>query len=153
MKKFLSVIFTMSMALHADVSITSASYQEEIEITPSGEKIVRWVKAHKVVPKSIVRYVNQLENKGDREAQELIINNPIPENMLYISGSASCQSHCQISYSVDGGLSFYQPEELYVGVGQARHIARASEYTNIRWIVDRLPASSQSSVEYSAQLK
>lgn len=156
MKSILSatlIISVATMALYADVSIVSSSYQEQVKVAPSGEKVKSWVKSHKVVPGTVIRYVNSIENSGVDEAQKLVIDNPIPENMLYLPNTATCQSSCEVTYSADGGVSFHTPTELYIGVGQERHIARASEYTNIRWVVDALLASSQSYVEYQARLK
>ena len=151
----LPTLFTVmtTMSLQANVSISSASYQKQTKINEAGEKVTTWVKAQKVVPGTTIRYVNSLENSGNEEATKLVVNNPIPENMEYVANTASCQAGCEISYSVDGGVTFNQPSELFVGVNQERHIAKASEYTNIRWIVDSLTATSQSSVEYQARLK
>jgi hypothetical protein len=73
--------------------------------------------------------------------------------MVYVSNSASCETGCALAYSVDGGKSYKKAEKLYVGVGQERHIAQASEYTNIKWTIDSLSATSESFVEYKARLK
>lgn len=156
MKKLLAtsaLLLTMVSMAQANVSINSASFQEASKITASGEKVTEWVKASKVVPGTVIRYVNSLENAGAKDATKLIVNNPVPENMEYVANSANCQSGCSMTYSVDGGVTYNTPESLYVGVGEERHLAKASEYTNIRWVVDSLSAASQSSVEYKARLK
>jgi uncharacterized repeat protein (TIGR01451 family) len=142
----------MSMA-QANVSINSASFQEQTKVDANGKKVKEWVKASKVVPGTVIRYVNSLENSGEKSATKLVVNNPVPENMEYVANSASCESGCSISYSVDGGKTYKQPEELFLGVGEERHVAQASEYTDIRWVVDSLDATSQSTVEYKARLK
>jgi uncharacterized repeat protein (TIGR01451 family) len=142
----------MSMA-QANVSINSASFQEQTKVDANGKKVKEWVKASKVVPGTVIRYVNSLENSGEKSATKLVVNNPVPENMEYVANSASCESGCAISYSVDGGKTYKQPEELFLGVGEERHVAQASEYTAIRWVVDSLAATSQSAVEYKARLK
>jgi len=148
-----ALILTLASMAQANVSINSASFQEVTKITVSGEKVKEWAKASKVVPGTVIRYVNSLENSGAKMATKLVVNNPIPQNMEYVVNSASCQSACSLSYSVDGGKSFKQPEELFLGMGQERHMAKASEYTNIRWVVNSLDATSQSAVEYKARLK
>ena len=153
MKKLLISSALLLTVVQANVSINSASFQEQISITSSGEKVKTWVKASKVVPGTVIRYVNSLDNSGDIRADKLVVNNPVPENMEYVASSASCQTGCSLSYSVDGGKSYKKAEKLYVGVGKKRHLAKASEYTNIRWVLDRLEATSQSSVEYKARLK
>jgi uncharacterized repeat protein (TIGR01451 family) len=151
-KTSIVLLAMMSMA-QANVSINSASFQEHTKVLPGGKKVKEWVKASKVVPGTVIRYLNTLTNSGDKKATKLVVNNPIPENMEYIANSASCQGSCTISYSVDGGKTYKQPEELFVGVGEERHQAQASEYTDIRWVVDALAATSQSAVEYKARLK
>jgi uncharacterized repeat protein (TIGR01451 family) len=156
MKSFIKtsaiVLAMMSMA-HANLSISSISLQEQTKITSSGEKVKEWVKASKVVPGTVIRYVNTIENSGDKPAMQLVVNNPIPENMEYVANTAACEGSCSITYSVDGGKSFNQPEKLFVGEGKERHMARAAEYTDIKWVVDSLAAMSQSTVEYKARLK
>jgi len=153
MKKLIMTSALLLTMVQANVSINSASYQEVTKITASGEKVKEWVRASKVVPGTVIRYVNSLENSGDKAATKLVVNNPVPENMEYVANSASCAGTCLISYSVDGGEHYGQAETLYVGVGQERHLAKASEYTNIRWVLESLEARSQSSVEYKARLK
>jgi len=153
MKKLVMTSVLLLTMVQANVSISSASFQEQTKITASGEKVKEWVKASKVVPGTVIRYVNSLENSGDKAATKLIVNNPVPENMEYVANSTSCAGACLVSYSVDGGEHYAQAEALYVGVGQERHLAKASEYTNIRWVLDSLDTSSQSSVEYKARLK
>jgi uncharacterized repeat protein (TIGR01451 family) len=146
------VLAMMSMA-QANVSISSTSLQEQIKVSPSGEKVKEWIKASKVVPGTVIRYVNTIENSGDKPARKLVVNNPIPENMEYVANTATCEGTCIITYSVDGGKSFKKPEELFLGVGEERHMAKATEYTDIRWVVDTLATTSQSTVEYKARLK
>jgi hypothetical protein len=73
--------------------------------------------------------------------------------MEYVANTATCEGTCIITYSVDGGKSFKKPEELFLGVGEERHMAKAAEYTDIRWVVDTLATTSQSTVEYKARLK
>jgi len=153
MKKLVITSALLLTLVQANVSINSASFQEQTKITASGEKVKEWVKASKVVPGTVIRYVNSLKNAGAKPATKLVVSNPVPENMEYVANSASCASACSLSYSVDGGENYGLPESLYVGVGKERHLAKASEYTNIRWVLDSLGATSQSSVEYKAQLK
>jgi len=156
MKKIvLTALLTMvgSINIYANISINSDSYQSVIKMNENGIKVKEWVKAEKVIPGGVVKYVNRLVNDGLQTATQLVINNPIPKEMQYISSSAECQGPCTIYYSVDGGKSFQKPSELFVGVGQERHLAKAEEYTNIRWILDNLSGNSQSSVGYRARLK
>ena len=148
-----ALLCVVASLVNANVTISSASYQEEMKVMESGKKTTTWVKATKVVPGTLIRYVNALDNLGKQKAEKLVVKNPIPENMEYVASSASCQTACSLSYSVDGGKSYKQAEDLYVGTGEERHLAQASEYTDIKWVLDSLAATSQSSVEYKARLK
>jgi len=156
MRKFLiasTVFFAVVSMAQANVSISSSSFQEQIKVDINGVKVKEWVKAQKVVPGTLIRYVNALENAGQKTATKLVVKNPIPLNMEYVANSAACKSACELAYSIDGGKSFKNPSELYVGAGEKRHLAKASEYTDIMWIVDSLHGSTESSVEYQARLK
>jgi len=156
MKIFLKIstlLFVVIGIAQANVVLNTDSFQEQIKVTEAGEKVKEWVKTSKVIPGTVVRYVNTLENKGDDMATKLVIKNPIPENMEYVADSASCASKCSISYSVDGGKSYKQPSELYVGKGKERRLAKASEYTDIKWTISSLAPKAQSYVEYKARLK
>lgn len=148
-----SLLFAVVTMAQAEVTINSTSFQEATKVMPSGEKTKVWVKAEKIVPDTVVKYLNTLQNSGTTVATRLVVKNPIPEHMEYVANSASCQSSCKIAYSVDGGVTFKQPSELFVGEGEARHLANASEYTDIMWSVESLVANAQSSVEYKARLK
>ena len=148
-----ALLCVFASLVNANVSISSASYQEEVKVMESGKKTTEWIKATKVVPGTIIRYVNALDNLGDKKAEKLVVKNTIPKHMVYVSNSASCKTDCSVSYSVDGGESYNKAENLYVGVGEKRHLAQASEYTDIRWVLDVLAPISQSSVEYKARLK
>ena len=154
MKRFLTVlVLLLASSAQAEVSINSTSYKEVTKITSHGEKVKEWVKVKKIVPGTIVRYVNTLENSGSQEASNLVIKNPIPENMEYVADSTACQSTCHLSYSIDGGKTFKNPSELYITMGEERHLAKASEYTDIMWVVDFLEPNAQSFVRYEARLK
>jgi len=147
------LLFSTVTMSQANVTISSTSLQEVTKVTATGEKIKEWAKTEKVVPGTVVRYVNTLVNSGATTATKLLVKNPIPDNMEYIAGSAACQEACSLSYSIDGGKSFKSPSELYIGVGESRHLAKPSEYTDIRWVLDSLSANAQSFVEYRARLK
>ena len=152
-KTVLLTLMVASVALHAKVSISSTSYQEAVKVNSNGEKVKEWVPTNKVVPGTVVRYVNALSNSGAKRATKLVVNNPVPENMEYVANSATCQSECSVRYSVDGGKTFQEPSKLFVGEGKERHLAEAKEYTNVRWVLTTLEAKSKNSIEYKARLK
>lgn len=138
--------------LHAEVLITTASYQK---IYDKSSKKRKWVRAKKVVPGNIVRYINTVTNQESETAEKLTVINNIPEHMEYVKGSARCRGRCKIIFSVDGGRHFATPRKLYVKDRRTkrRRRARANEYTTIKWIISRLGAGKRTTVEFKARLK
>ncbi|HHD78231.1 MAG TPA: hypothetical protein ENK98_01100, partial [Epsilonproteobacteria bacterium] len=56
----------MTIASQAEVTINSQSYQKVIK-----KKKAKWVKATKVIPGSVILYMNRLKNKGTQTAEKL----------------------------------------------------------------------------------
>jgi len=73
--------------------------------------------------------------------------------MSYIRGSAKSKLRSNITYSIDNGKSYHKPNRLYIKKRGKRVRAKASDYTNIRWIIKRLKAKSITTVQYRAKLK
>jgi uncharacterized repeat protein (TIGR01451 family) len=63
------------------------------------------------------------------------ITQPIPPNMRYVDGSAIGPGS-EVLYSVDGGVSYGQPNELkVVAADGTRRAATADDYTHVRWLL------------------
>lgn len=63
------------------------------------------------------------------------ITQPIPSNMRYVDGSAIGPGS-EVLYSVDGGASYGQANELKViAADGTRRAATADDYTHIRWLL------------------
>ena len=150
MKKISIVLalFLFFSSLEAKVVITSHSYQKVIK-----KKNIKWVKATKVIPGSVLLYHNSLKNEDKTTATNLVIVNAIPTHMQYIKGSAKCKKKCRVNYSVDGGKTFHSSKKLFVGKGRKRHRAKASEYTTIKWVVNSLKGGKKTFVQYKARLE
>ena len=156
MQKILSVSLLFSLVsstLYGNVSIVSTSYREQVQVNESGEKVKVWIHTEKVIPGTIIKYVNRLDNDNESTRRNFVIRSTIPKNMIYIDNSAQCTSSCAVRYSVDGGMTFHYPSKLYVKKAGKHHLAKASDYTNIRWRLDLLEKNSLNSVEYKARLK
>jgi uncharacterized repeat protein (TIGR01451 family) len=80
-------------------------------------------------------YTVSFANVGVAALDHVRITAPIPLEVQYVAGSAFA-SGSEALYSVDGGQSFGQPGELYVGVVEgSRRLAVADDYTHIRWVL------------------
>jgi uncharacterized repeat protein (TIGR01451 family) len=63
------------------------------------------------------------------------ITQPIPPNMRYVDGSAIGPG-TEVLYSVDGGSTYGQPNELKVAAADGtRRAATADDYTHVRWLL------------------
>jgi uncharacterized repeat protein (TIGR01451 family) len=145
-KSFLVVFFAVSSLLMADVSISSASFQEK-----KIGKETKWVKATRVVPSTKVRYVNTISNNGAELATNLVVTNAIPKHMKFVASSAKCDTKCDITYSLDG-KNFDIPTNLIMVDGGKKRVANANEYKAIKWNVKSLNAKQKDALQYEAIL-
>ncbi len=169
MKKSIAIIFSAVLftgVLQAEqkpaVSVETHSYQlvtvkdkkGNILKDKSGKPIKKWVKASKVVPGTVVKYVDTITNESDEVLKNAKITNPINENLIYVEGSASSQAAFSVQYSVDGGKYYDVPEKLFViGKDKKKHPAQAKDYNAILFSVDEVPAQSKVDVSFKVKLK
>lgn len=151
----LSLAITAAPArAESPIHFQSLAEVETIVATASGERQVVRKPAATVVPGTVVIYSNIVTNNGAEAAQDLVIANPVPEHMHYLPGSAS-EEGAEVTFSVDGGLSFDLAENLTVAGPAGTPVpAPASEYTHIRWVLTRpLPPGASAQVEFRARLQ
>lgn len=161
MKKINLVLLTgllcVTSMLHAKegkVTLTSTSLKESVVIDKNGNKVKKLIDTKKVLPGDTVVYENSVDNGKNEPVKNMVLNNPIPKEMAYLAGSAKCEKPCKILYSVDGGKVFDVPENLKIKRETGMHIARADEYTNVRWILNKpLAAHKKVTVSYKAKLR
>jgi len=132
----LLVSFTSApVAAQADGDIVVQSIAEtEVEVTNSaGRKEKKRQLVALAVPGSQVIYTTRFTNKGTKPAGNVVINNPIPENTVFVSGSAF-GAGTAITYSVNGGKSYDLPNKLKIKIpGGTERTAESRDYTHIRW--------------------
>lgn len=88
----------------------------------------------KAAPGSEVIYTTRFTNMGNKPAGNIVINNPVPANTAYVSGSAF--GDAKITYSIDG-KTFDDPDNLIVKTAEGRERpALPSDYVAIRWAVN-----------------
>jgi len=144
------------------VTVATQSYQQVVKRDKKG-KIVRdkqgkpireWVKATKVVPGTVVKYIDTVGNHTKQTIEKLAIKNPINQHLIYVAESATSETNATITYSVDGGKHFDVPEKLYVvGLDKKKHLAQPKEYNAIQWVIASVPPESNVTVEFKAKLK
>lgn len=84
-------------------------------------------------PGEEVIYITTFTNAGDQPADDIVITNPVPDNVVYKAGSAF-GAGTEITFSADGGETFAKPGELTVRTeGGSTRAAGPDDYTHVRW--------------------
>jgi uncharacterized repeat protein (TIGR01451 family) len=141
------------------VSVTSQSYQMVAKKTKGKngkiKTVTKWVRATRVVPGTVVKYVDTVTNNTDKPLSDVAIKNPINPHLTYVAGSATSETNATILYSIDGGKHFDAPDKLMIKdlkTGKKR-IASPKEYNAIQWTIASVPPESNTTVEFRAKLK
>jgi uncharacterized repeat protein (TIGR01451 family) len=114
------------------IVLKSSAEQEQEVVNAKGEKSKQLVAVSKVVPGVEVVWTVTANNICKKPSENVVINNPVPEHMNYVGGSAF-GAGSDISYSLDG-KTFASPAGLTVSENGATRQARADEYRHIRWV-------------------
>jgi uncharacterized repeat protein (TIGR01451 family) len=117
----------------------------ETNVLVADRESVKLGPADRVVPGDQIIYTVEIRNTGALPVNEPTVIYPVPEHMQYIEDSASGPG-AQVSFSVDGGHSFDQPQNLIA--------AGPQHYTHIRWqLKHRLNAHSVAYARFRAIVK
>lgn len=153
MKKILALFMLFPSLVLAQVELKTEMY-EVVEVQQdNGTSKVEWVAPDNIVPGDKVGYRIRFENTGNEAAENIVLNNPIPENTIYVDGSAR-GANTDIVFSVDGGDSFAKPEQLFIEKDGQQIQAQAKDYSHVRWtLTNALPSGETGSVQYVVQVK
>ncbi|HME38089.1 MAG TPA: hypothetical protein VKG63_03915 [Steroidobacteraceae bacterium] len=119
-----------------------------------GREVVKLVPADRVAPGDRVIYTLEVHNTGATALEAPTVTHPVPEHMRYVADTAVGPG-AEVTYSVDGGLSFDRAENLQVrGADGRMRPAVAEDYTDIRWqLKNSLKANSTAFVRFRALVK
>ena len=106
------------------------SAETEREVIEQGQKVKRLVPAGKVVPGDEIVWTITATNVCKAPTDNVVIANPVPEHMTYVSGSAN-GAGTDIAYSLDGKQ--YAADLTVRADDGTPRAARADEYRAIRW--------------------
>ena len=136
------------------IELKMVAEKEIVVENENGEKEIKREAVDKVIPGDHVVYTIEYKNVGEEAASSVVINNPVPENMHYVAGTATGDS-ADIVFSVDGGQSFDKAENLKVMDEEGKERpATAKDYTHIRWnLVDSVATGAMGQVAYRAELQ
>ncbi|MEH2395303.1 MAG: hypothetical protein V7K21_27840 [Nostoc sp.] len=109
-----------------------------------------------VRPGDVLRYTLIGENKSDRPVKNLILNQPIPQGMVYVLKSANVTNNAKVIYSIDGGRSFVENPTVKVTLPDGKvetKPAPANLYTHIRLQVPLVAAKTTVKATYQTQVR
>jgi uncharacterized repeat protein (TIGR01451 family) len=135
------------------IALKTVAEVEENYTNEKGEPATRLVAPLKVVPGREVVWTLTATNVCDKPAEHVSIDNPVPEHMVYVAGSAF-GAGTDVLFSLDGH-SFAPADALAVheAAGNSRP-ARAEEYTAIRWsLKNALAPGAVAIARYRASVK
>jgi len=141
-------------AAKGHIEIRNEVRKVETFLNKKGVRQQREVEAKKVTPGDELLYTIYFKNTSKEAASNIVINNPVPKNMIYKNGSAF-GSGTDITFSVDGGKTFAKAGKLKVKSKSGKlRSAKAGDYTDIRWIFKpKLNPGDQGTVQFRANLK
>ncbi len=136
------------------IQLKSVAEVESVTVDKDGKKTVHRVQATNVMTGQEVIFTTYYENVSNEVAENSVIVNPIPANMVYEENSAM-GAGTQITFSIDGGNTYDIPSRLFVFDAAGRKFpVQPGDYTHIRWTFEApLPPGAKGKVSYRAILK
>lgn len=136
------------------VSITA---EKEVTVVKGGLKSTKKVAATTINPGDVIFYTLNYINSGNEAATSVVLDDPVPMGTVYIPGSAFGEG-AEITFSIDGGKNFKKPSLLVYEVkgtngNVEKRTASPEEYTNIRWVMNRIEAGAKGKVGFQVRIK
>lgn len=135
------------------ILLQNVAEKEELFIDNSGVERARLVPVATALPGDEITYTITFTNVGAEPVERVVITNPVPKYMSYVDRSA-VGAGSTITFSVDGGVSYASPQELFVADGEGnQRPAQAEDYTHIRWqLLNNAEPGSKGFARFSAVL-
>lgn len=136
------------------VRLNLTAAKKSIVVTNGEQQQIEWTSLDDgavVNPGDILRYTVSSENPGTSVANNFIITQPIPEQMVYELNTATSQNQAEIVYSIDNGETFVAEPTITIETEDGAIIeqpAPAEIYTHIRWKFGSLAPESEITAMY-----
>jgi len=158
-KALLSAIVLVALSATAvaqeegHLNVRTVVQKEQVTMNDAGEAETQLVAADTVIPGEKVVYTITFQNISEEAADNVVITNPISGDLTYVDGSEFGPG-TDIQFSVDGGQTFANKNELTVTEDGVTRSAVAEDFTHIRWVMQQeLAAGAQGVARFSAVLK
>jgi len=159
--RILSIIALLSGWAHAvladapgHIKLQTIGMQMKVTVGKDGKQQTHLVPADHVLPGTEVVWTINYEIVGNEPVTNAAITDPIPQNMVYVAGSAA-GDNTDITFSVDGGKTWGKPETLQVkNADGTSRIALVKDYTTIQWVVrGKLAPGAKGTLTFDAVLQ
>ncbi|HOO56173.1 MAG TPA: hypothetical protein PLN69_05070 [bacterium] len=114
------------------------SILKEISVTENGKETVKLVEAEETSVGDILVFAIEYSNEGNAVAVEPTIVDPVPQDTVYILGSAAGEN-AAITFSIDGGKTYSESPITYrattAGGDPVEVEAPAEMYSHIKWLI------------------
>jgi len=136
------------------LKLQTVGFQQKVTVDKDGTKHTETVPADHVLPGTEVIWNINYEIIGNDPVSNAVVIDPIPQNMVYVAGSAA-GSNADITFSADGGKTWATPEKLQVkNADGTSHDATPKDYTTIRWVLKgKLAPGAKGTVTFHAVLQ
>jgi uncharacterized repeat protein (TIGR01451 family) len=144
----------IAAAQGSKVEVKNQAFQEIEVVNDDGTKELKQVPAEKVMPGTEVIYVTTVKNLGDKAAEKIAVDNPMPEHMLY-RGASALDDMGVVEVSVDGGRRYGVLSALEVeGAKGHKRPAVANDVTHVRFRMGQpLPPGASNRFGFRAVLR
>ena len=138
------------------VSIETVAEKEVVE-TIDGKKVKKMIPAKSADPGQKLFFTLNYKNDGNEKAVKVKIDNPIPKGTSYVVGSG-IGKNSKMMFSIDGGKTYKAPSLLKYTVTltdgkKVQKQASPDQYTNVRWVINEIPAGSGGKVGFQVKVK
>jgi uncharacterized repeat protein (TIGR01451 family) len=148
----MSLIATTALTVaSADVISMKTTAFEEVTQTKAGKEVKVLKVLAKAIPGDIVTYVNKISNPTDKEAKDLSVVNEVPEHTNFVANSVDCDG-CTVLYSIDG-KEYKKASELFIQDDGVKRLAKAEEYSHLKFILASLGAKSEVDVKFKTKIQ
>jgi uncharacterized repeat protein (TIGR01451 family) len=137
-----------AQAASSPLQFTNAVFHE-VEVKAANGKVTKkLVPVTHAVPGDEVIYEIAYKNNGKAAATDIVVNNPLPKEMTFVSASTE-----PTAVSVDG-KKYGKLADLTVTLPNgATRPALTSDITQLRWIVSSLAGGANGKVTFRAKVK
>lgn len=151
---FTSLFSTNVFSQDGKIVLTNKVLKQVIKKDKKGNTTYDYIEPGTALPGDVMMYTITFENIGNEPATGIVINDPVPNNSKYRIDSATGKN-TKITFSIDGGKNFGNPDDLVVKDKNGKEWkAKPETYTHIRWVYNKsLTPGKKAEVSFKTQVK